>query len=87
MLRTIKITAMTNKTSAISIIFFQVVSDKPRLSIGVRSFRAEPFGVLRTGFVEAFSYCKNPFDRLRANGLINLDCPLALNPFGLSPST
>jgi hypothetical protein len=44
---------------------------KPRLSIGVRSVRAEPFDVLRTGFVEAFSYRKNPFDRLRANGLIN----------------
>ncbi len=44
---------------------------KPRLSIGVRSVRAEPFDMLRTGFVEAFSYRKNPFDRLRANGLIN----------------
>jgi hypothetical protein len=43
----------------------------PRLSIGVKSVRAEPFDVLRTGFVEAFSYRKNPFDRLRANGLIN----------------
>jgi hypothetical protein len=27
--------------------------------------------VLRTGFVKAFSYRQNPFDRLRANGLIN----------------
>jgi hypothetical protein len=41
------------------------------LSIGVGSVRAEPFDVLRTGFVEAFSYRKKPFDRLRANGLIN----------------
>jgi len=40
-------------------------------SMGVRSVRAEPFDVLRTGFVEAFCYRKNPFGRLRANGLIN----------------
>jgi hypothetical protein len=49
----------------------ELASLKPRMSIGVRSVRAEPFDVLTPGFVEAFSCRKKPFDRLRANGLIN----------------